>query len=84
MFMDVVCYILSKMHSPLHNYSEIKKNIRKALSMVQNINAITSCIYMLKICTCIPIRENNSNNRNSDCLKEQRIEFMLKNHWDIL
>lgn len=52
--------------------------------MVQNINAITSCIYMLKICTCIPIRENNSNNRNSDCLKEQRIKFMLKNHWDIL
>lgn len=28
--------------------------------------------------------KNNSNNRNSDCLKEQRIEFMLKNHWDIL
>lgn len=23
-------------------------------------------------------------NRNSDCLKEQRIEFMLKIHWDIL
>lgn len=40
-------------------------------------------VFILKICTCIPIRENNSNNRNSDCLKE-RIEFMLKNHWDIL